>query len=511
MKVLVVGSGGREHALCWKIAQSPLKPEIVSAPGNVGTGKHGRNAPVQASDLAGLVKLAQHEKPDLVVIGPEEPLVLGLADKLRAAGFAVFGPGAKGARIEGSKAYAKELVERHRIPCASDRRFDRSGTAKGYLESCTQWPQVIKADGLAAGKGVFICDDARSACQAVDDLMEKRSLGEAGRRVVVEEFLQGEEASVLSITDGETILILEPVQDHKRVGEGDTGPNTGGMGVFSPIATLTRRLQRQIEQRVLVPTVHALKREEIEYRGTLFTGLMMTEAGPRVLEFNARFGDPETQVLLRRMKSDLLPILLATAKGELATIEPPEWDERVCVGVIAAADGYPGTVRKGDVIRGLEAAGEVEDVVVFHAGTARSIKGDVVTAGGRVLCITALGSDMEDARKKAYAAFDAIQYEGKFCRRDIGVKRAPPPRASEPSETWSDDGDARRGSAGRSDRRADSHGSQGTHGSSAPGGPRAPRGPRPPRSGPPRSGPRPGPRSGPPSGGFARGGPRREG
>jgi len=422
MKVLVVGSGGREHALCWKIAQSPLKPEIVCAPGNPGTARLGRNVAVQISDTVGLVALAKKEAPDLVLVGPEDPLVAGLADKLRAAGFAVFGPGARGARLEGSKAFAKEILLRHRIPCAQDRVFDRSGLAKSYLENCTQWPQVIKADGLAGGKGVVICHDSRSACHAVDMLMEEKALGAAGQRIVVEEFLTGEEASVLAITDGETILILEPVQDHKQVGEGDTGPNTGGMGVYSPVASLNRRLQRQIEQHVLVPTLHALRHEEIEFRGMLFVGLMMTEGGPRVLEYNVRFGDPECQALVRRLKGDLLPILLAAAKGELAKIEPPEWDERVCVGVVAAAEGYPGQVRKGDPIEGLDAAEALEDVVIFQAGTSADKNGRVLTNGGRVLCVSALGKDLAAARERAYAAFDQIRYAGKFCRRDIGVR-----------------------------------------------------------------------------------------
>ena len=424
MKVLVVGSGGREHALCWKIAQSPLKPEIVCAPGNPGTAALARNVAVDAKDVTGLVKLAQKEKPDLVVVGPEDPLVAGLADRLRDAGFAVFGPGSKGARLEGSKVFSKELLERHRISCAQDRVFDRSGTAKSYLENCTQWPQVLKADGLAAGKGVFICHDARSACQVVDSVMEKKSLGSAGSRIVIEEFLHGEEASVLAITDGATILILEPVQDHKQVGEGDSGPNTGGMGVYSPVATLNRRLQRQIERDVLVPTIHALRREEIEFRGVLFVGLMMTDGGPRVLEYNVRFGDPECQALVRRLKSDLLPILLAAAKGDLASVEPPEWDERVCVGVVAAAEGYPGTVRKGDPIEGLEEAAQVEEVVVFHAGTSSQPGGRVATSGGRVLCVTALGKDLSEARERAYRAYDKLRYAGKFCRRDIGSRHA---------------------------------------------------------------------------------------
>jgi phosphoribosylamine--glycine ligase len=422
MKVLVVGGGGREHALVWKLAQSPLAPQILCAPGNPGTAQHATNVPVAANDLPALVKLAQREAVDLVVVGPEEPLCLGLADKLRAANFVVFGPGAAGARIEGSKVFAKELLERHKIPCAADRRFDRSGTAKSYLETCTTWPQVVKADGLAGGKGVYVCPDARSACAAVDAIMENKSLGAAGAKVVVEEFLVGEEASVLAITDGETILILEPVVDHKQVGDGDTGPNTGGMGVYSPVPSLTRRIQRQIEQRILVPAVHALRREEIEFRGVLYAGLMITESGPRVLEFNARFGDPEAQAIVRRLKGDLLPILLAAAKGELAGCEPPDWDPRVCVGVVAAAEGYPTKPRLGDPISGLEEAEKVDGAVVFQAGTARHRNGDLVTAGGRVFCVTALGTTIAEARERAYSAHDRIAFEGKLCRRDIGLR-----------------------------------------------------------------------------------------
>jgi len=430
MKVLVVGGGGREHALVWKLAQSPLAPEILCAPGNPGTAEHARNVAVDANDVAGLLRLAQKEAVDLVVVGPEEPLCLGLADKLRAAKILVFGPGAAGARIEGSKVFAKELLERHKIPCAADRRFDRSGAAKSYLEGCTTWPQVVKADGLAGGKGVFVCHDSRSACAAVDAIMENKALGAAGAKIVVEEFLVGEEASVLAITDGETILILEPVVDHKQVGEGDTGPNTGGMGVYSPVPALTRRIQRQIEQRILVPAVHALRREEVDFRGVLYAGLMITESGPKVLEFNARFGDPEAQAIVRRLRGDLLPILRAAANGELASIEPPDWDPRVCVGVVAAAEGYPQNPRKGDPISGLEAAARVPDAVVFHAGTARQRDGDLVTSGGRVFCVTALGAALAEARERALAAYDRIVYEGKFCRRDIGLRasaRAPAP------------------------------------------------------------------------------------
>ncbi len=422
MKVLVVGGGGREHALCWKIARSEALTELLCAPGNAGTARLARNVDVAADDVEGLVRLAQGEAVDLVVVGPEDPLTAGLADRLRAAGIACFGPGEAGARLEGSKAFAKEILERYRIPTAQWRQFDRSGLAKTYLESLTLWPQVVKADGLAAGKGVFICHDAREACRAVDRIMEEKILGEqAGERVIVEEFLQGEETSVLAITDGEAICVLEPVVDHKQVGEGDSGPNTGGMGVYSPAPSLSRRLLRQIEQRIVVPAIHALRREEIDFRGVLYAGLMITESGPKVLEFNVRFGDPETQAIVRRFRSDLLPYLAATARGRLVEMDPPEWDPRFVVGVVAASEGYPGPVRKGDPIRGIEEAERREEVVVFHAGTAEK-DGRLVTAGGRVLCVTAMGETIEEARASAYAAYDDIEWAGKFCRRDIGAR-----------------------------------------------------------------------------------------
>ncbi len=421
MKVLVVGGGGREHALCWKIAQSPELTELYCAPGNAGTRGLAQNVDIAASDVAGLERFARERKIDLVVIGPEDPLVAGLADRLREAKIAAFGPGSSGARLEGSKAFAKDLLDRHRIPTAGARRFDRSGTAKTYLESCTVWPQVIKADGLAAGKGVIICQDKRQAARAIDAIMEERTLGSAGEQVLIEEYLEGEEASVLAITDGEAILILEPVVDHKQVGEGDTGLNTGGMGVYSPAPSLTRRLLRQIEQRVVLPSIHGLRREGIDFRGVLYVGLMITEQGPKVLEFNVRFGDPEVQAIVRRFQSDLLPYLRATAQGKLSSMEPPEWDQRFCVGVVGASEGYPGGYRKGDRIKGLEAAGEPQDVVVFHAGTSES-GGKVLTSGGRVLCVTGMGDTIETARESTYSAYDAIDWAGKFCRRDIGAR-----------------------------------------------------------------------------------------
>lgn len=420
MKVLVVGSGGREHALCWKIAQSPDCEELYCAPGNGGTQRVATNVELAATDTEGILAFAQEQGIGLVVIGPEDPLCNGLADRLRDAGIPCFGPGAAGARLEGSKSYAKEVLDRHRIPTASYRRFHRSGEAKDFLNTCTLWPQVVKADGLAAGKGVFICQGPVEACSAVDAIMEERFLGNAaGESVVIEEFLEGEECSIFAITDGEAILILEPVVDHKQVGEGDTGPNTGGMGVYSPAPSLGQRVLRQIEQRIIIPSVHAVRREELAFRGVLFIGLMLTESGPKVLEYNVRFGDPETQALVRRFQGDLLPYLAATANGTLKTMDPPDWDRRYTVGVVGASEGYPGEYAKGSVISGLDAAEEHEDVVVFHAGTAAKGE-DVVTAGGRVLCVTSMAEDIDSARERAYAGYDEIQWAGKFCRRDIG-------------------------------------------------------------------------------------------
>jgi phosphoribosylamine--glycine ligase len=419
MKVLVIGGGGREHALCWKIARSPLVGEVVCAPGNAGTALVARNVSVRTGDAAGLTALAKKERADLVVIGPEDPLCAGLADRMRAEGLRVFGPGARGARLEGSKVFAKEMLDKHRIPTAPWRMFDRSGLAKGYLEGAGTWPLVIKADGLAAGKGVYICEDVRSGCAAVDAIMEERRHGEAGERIVVEEFVPGEEASVFAITDGNALLILEPVQDHKRLGEGDTGPNTGGMGVFSPVPIMNRRLHKQVEQRVLLPTAHAMRQEGIEFRGVLFLGLMLTESGPRVLEYNVRFGDPECEALMRRMKSDLVPYLVATADGKLEECEPPEWDSRHCVGVVMASAGYPGETVKGEIVRGLSAAAEVESVEIFHAGT-RASGPDVLTNGGRVLCVTAMGATLDEARTRAHQACELVDWDGKYYRRDIG-------------------------------------------------------------------------------------------
>ncbi len=440
--VLVVGGGGREHALVWKIAQSPRVRTVLCAPGNAGTARVAhrageqtageqrageqraavQNVDVAANDVPGLVRLAQREEVDLVVVGPEDPLVDGLADALRECGIRVFGPGRAGAQLEGSKIWSKELLQRNRIPTAAWRRFDRAGAAKTYLETCKEWPQVVKADGLAAGKGVAVCSDLREACSVVDGFMEERKLGDAGAQIVVEEFLEGEEVSVHALTDGQALLILESVVDHKQVGDGDTGPNTGGMGVVSPARGVTRRLMRQIEQRILLPTLHALRLEDVEFRGTLFVGLMITENGPRVLEYNVRFGDPETQALMRRLRGDLVPFLEATADGRLGELEAPEWDPRPVVGVVKASAGYPGPYEKGLAISGLDVAERLEEAVVFHAGT--RLDGErVVTSGGRVICATALGADVDQARSRAYEAADHVRWDGAFCRRDIGAPR----------------------------------------------------------------------------------------
>ena len=425
MKVLVIGSGGREHSLCWKIGKSPMVSEVICAPGNAGIGDVARIVAVAANDLDGLMALAEAERPGLVVIGPEDPLAAGLADRMRDAGFRVFGPGAEGAQLEASKAFSKDLIERHRIPTATARSFDRSGQAKGYLEGCTTWPQVVKADGLAAGKGVYICQDLAEAKVAVDGIMEEGRHGEAGAQILIEEFLVGEEASVFAITDGDAVLVLEPVQDHKQAYDGDEGPNTGGMGVYSPVPELSKRIYKQIEQHVLLPSIHMLRREKIPFRGVLFIGLMLTEGGPRVIEYNVRFGDPETQVVLPRLTSSLVDLLWASATGSAATGDgvasvQVTFDDAAAVTVVMASAGYPESSSRGDVIGGVADADALEGVQVLHAGTALDAERRLVTAGGRVLAVTALGRDLEQARERAYGGVACIRFDGAQHRSDIG-------------------------------------------------------------------------------------------
>lgn len=422
MKVLIVGNGGREHALAWKIAQSDLVEQVISLPGNPGTAQCGRNLPdIGVGDMVGIVRAAKDEEVGLVVVGPEVPLCLGLSDKLREAGFPVFGPGAAGAQLEGSKLFAKELLDRHRIPTGNWRRFDRAGSAKDYLENVETWPMVIKADGLAAGKGVFIVKSREEACAVIDQVMEKRQLGDAGCEVVIEEFLVGQEVSIHVMTDGSTIVMMDPIEDHKQVGEGDEGPNTGGMGVSSPVGWLGQRTMRQIEQRILIPMLHALRIEGIPYQGLLYAGLMITDGGPQVIEFNCRFGDPETQALMRRFRSDLVPYLLATANSTLDKCEAPDWDKRQCVGVVMCAEGYPGSYRKGEPILGISTADAHEDVVVFQAGTQQDGP-QLLTDGGRVLAVTGLGKNLNEARDIAYEGVKKIHWNGAFWRNDIGLR-----------------------------------------------------------------------------------------
>lgn len=431
MKLLVIGSGGREHALGWKLAQSPRVQKVFVAPGNGGTATESGLENVAITAIAELIAFARKEQVHLTVVGPEAPLAAGVVDAFQEAGLRIFGPVRAAAQLEASKDFAKSFMARHGIPTARHATFTSAAEAKAYV-AANGAPIVVKADGLAAGKGVVVAATIAEANAAIDDMLVGGKLGEAGGRVVIEEFLEGEEVSVLAITDGAALLILDPVMDHKQVKDGDQGPNTGGMGVCSPVSVLSKRMMRQVEQHVLVATLHGMRLEELEFRGVLFVGLMLTESGPRVLEYNCRFGDPEAQALMRRMRSDLVPYLLATAKGRLSELEGPEWDPRVCIGVVGAAEGYPGKVRKGDPILGLDEAETEPEVVVFHGATraARKLDSEVLTDGGRVLCVTSLGKDLGEARQRAYTAFDRIQWEGRFCRRDIGLRQQARPQAS---------------------------------------------------------------------------------
>ena len=425
MKVLVVGSGGREHALAWKIAKSPLVETLFCTPGNAGTALIAGNVPIQADDAEGIAKLVKKESVDLVVVGPEAPLVAGLADRLRKDGVAVFGPGRDGAQLEGSKIFSKNLMRKHGVPTAAGRAFESIDAAREYLGSLQSYPVVIKADGLAAGKGVVLPESFDAAIAAAEAMLLDGKFGEAGKHILIEECMRGRELSVLSITDGRTIVVLDPAQDFKRIHDGDRGPNTGGMGSYSPAPAATPELMTTATREILVRTVHALAREGIEYRGCLYAGLMATRTGPKVIEFNCRFGDPETQAVLVRMKSDLVPYLHAAAIGKLSDVSAPEWDTRAAVCVVLASAGYPETSTKGEAIRGLDAAAEVEDTVVFHAATSR-VGDHVLTTGGRVLGVTALGDTTEAARKRAYEAVAKISFPGMQYRTDIAADLGPP-------------------------------------------------------------------------------------
>jgi len=420
VKILIVGGGGREHALAWKCAASPRVDEVVVAPGNAGTALEPgvRNAAVAAEDVAGLLALARKERVGLTIVGPEVPLVAGLVDRFEEAGLRCFGPRAEAARLEGSKAYTKDFLARHRIPTAAYGNFTELAPALDYIRERGA-PLVVKADGLAAGKGVVVAHTVEAAEEAARDMLQAGAFGGAGRRIVVEEFLQGEEASFIVITDGRHILPLATSQDHKARDEGDTGPNTGGMGAYSPAPVVTPAIERRIMDEVIRPTIDGLAADGVDYLGFLYAGLMIDGSGaPRVLEFNCRFGDPETQPIMARLQSDLVELCEAALDGRLADAKA-EWDPRASLGVVMAAGGYPEDYRRGDAIEGLDRAAALEGVKVFHAGTRR--EGDrVLTAGGRVLCVVGLGDGVTAARDAAYRGVDRIRWNGAYFRRDIG-------------------------------------------------------------------------------------------
>jgi phosphoribosylamine--glycine ligase len=419
MRILLVGSGGREHALAWKIAQSPLVSALHCAPGNPGIAQVASLVPVRADDLDGLVAQARALAVDLVVVGPEAPLVAGLADRLQAEGIAVFGPSAAAAQIEGSKAFAKEVMLAAGIPTAEHGTFTEVEPAVAFARA-RQGRVVVKADGLAAGKGVVVPGTPAEAERAIHDMLVGRVHGKAGATVVIEERLEGPEASVIALSDGERVRLLPAAQDHKRVGDGDEGPNTGGMGAFSPTGKVTPAVEREVEERVFLPALRELARRGRPFRGALYAGLMLTPRGLRVIEFNARLGDPETQPILLRLRGDLVPALLGAARGDLRGVSLPV-DPRAAIGVVLAAERYPAPPVTGDAIEGTEGP-FTGDVQVFHAGTARDAAGRLVSAGGRVLTVCALGDGLDEARRRAYAAVATIRMRGAHYRRDIGLK-----------------------------------------------------------------------------------------
>jgi phosphoribosylamine---glycine ligase len=418
MKILVIGSGGREHALTWKLRQSPDADRIFCAPGNAGTGEIAENVAIPANDLEALVRFAKNNAIDLAVVGPDDPLAAGIVDLFTVEKLRAFGPHRSAARIESSKIFAKELMRANKIPTAKARTFSDSKEAFRYCEQM-EFPVVIKADGLALGKGVIIAADPAMARSTLDEMMNKGRFGDAGRRVVIEEFLRGTECSLHALADGKNYLLLESARDHKRALEGDQGPNTGGMGAFSPANNWNDKLQCRFETEIMQPLLRGLLKEGVTFRGLLYPGLIITSDGPRVLEFNCRFGDPETQALLPRMKSDLLPLLEAAIDGKIDGCAI-EWDRRAAVTVVLASAGYPGKYETGKSISGLDEVAKLEDVQIFHAGTKR--EGDEVkTAGGRVLAVTALGSTIEAARARAYEAVSRVYFEGCHYRRDIAL------------------------------------------------------------------------------------------
>jgi len=415
----LVGSGGREHVIAWKLSQSKNLGKLYIAPGNPGTAGCGKNISIGVNDIDKLVDFARTNDIGLLVVGPEDPLASGVVDAFEAAGIKAFGPTSGAAQLEADKAFAKQIMRSSAISAAEGRIFETFSGAKAYIASRDE-AVVVKAAGLAKGKGVFVCDDPADGILAAEKIMCDRIFGPAGDRIIVEDKLLGEEASILAFVDGRNIYVMESSQDHKPIGDGDTGPNTGGMGAYSPAPVVTDALMDQITREILVPTVDAMNRNGTPYKGVLYAGVMITAGGPRVLEFNVRFGDPETQPILMRLKSDLLEVMLAVCEERLDRI-CLEWDHRSAVCVVMASGGYPGDYEKGKIITGLDEADRIEDVVVFHAGT-KSQDGDIVTNGGRILGVTALGQTVANAKSKAYEAVDKIKFEGAYYRRDIADK-----------------------------------------------------------------------------------------
>jgi phosphoribosylamine--glycine ligase len=432
--VLVVGGGGREHALAWKLAADGA--EVLTAPGNAGTAAVGANVAVAATDIPALLAVARDCQVDLTVVGPEAPLVAGITDAFTAAGLRIFGPTAQAAQIEGSKIFCKHVLHRGDVPTAMFREFRSAARAREYLEAREDMPVVVKADGLASGKGVFVCPDRAAALEAVATLASDPQFAAAAKGILVEEQLHGVEVSLMAITDGRTIVTLPPVQDHKAAHDGDQGPNTGGMGAYCPAPFVDDELLADIEARILVPTVHAMRRAKVPFQGVLFGGLMLTAQGPKVLEFNARFGDPECEALMARLDSSLLELLDAVADRRLDEVEPPRWRPGASVTVVMAAEGYPAAVEKGRPIRGLDAAAAVEGVQVFHAAT-RLTDAGVVTDGGRVLAVTATAPTLARAKLQAYTAVRHVRWPGGWCRKDIadkGLERERELAAAAPAE-----------------------------------------------------------------------------
>jgi phosphoribosylamine--glycine ligase len=425
MNILIIGSGGREHALAWKLAQSPRADRVFVAPGNAGTAsEEGKiaNVPIKDHDVPALVQFAQENNIGLTVVGPEIPLCAGIVNAFEKEKLRIFGPNKAAAKLEGSKIFCKEILRKGNVPTAIYHTFTRGNDAIEYLNADRDTPIVVKADGLAAGKGVFVCDGRIDAIDAIQRISQNREFGSAGDSLVLEERLTGQEASVLAITDGKTIVTLQPAQDHKAAYDGDTGPNTGGMGAYCPAPIVSDTALHWIEEHILVPTVHALNSNGTPFKGILYAGLMMTKQGPKVLEYNVRFGDPECQPLLMRLKTDLVDIFEATIDGTLDQMAPLDWDSRPAVCVVMASKGYPGDYEKGFAIQGLNEAAKVPDTKVFHAGTALNESGAIVNNGGRVLGVTGLGATVAEAKQAAYTAVECIRWDGAWCRKDIADK-----------------------------------------------------------------------------------------